>query len=76
MSIFEIIALSLSLILGLGIAQLLSNTVNVFRNRKLWVKHLTTFVWVFIIFILQIQFLFSVHGLDNTQEKWSTFHFW
>jgi hypothetical protein len=71
MSVFEIITLSLSLILGIGIAQLLSNAVDLFKNRKSWSWHWTSFIWIFIIFILQLQFLFQLYWVNDYQKIWS-----
>ncbi|HKK11264.1 MAG TPA: hypothetical protein VJ945_00410 [Flavobacteriaceae bacterium] len=71
MSVFEIITLSLSLILGLGIAQLLLNAVDIFKNRILWTWHWESFIWIFIIFILQLQFLFQLYWVNDYQKNWS-----
>jgi len=72
MTNFEIVTLSLSFILGLAVAHLLSNSVDLFRNRNHWKFNWMPFVWVAVIFILQFQYLFSVSWLNSSREEWTT----
>jgi len=60
MNIFEYVTAILLLVLGLGITNLLTDAVNVFRARRNIEFHWMPLTWVGIIFAWQMQFLWAV----------------
>jgi hypothetical protein len=75
MTAFEMVALAVSFILGLGITSPLSSCVVVFRGRRQYRIHWVPAVWVLCIFILQIQFWWSLFGLSPWVEVWTLTRF-
>ena len=60
MSQFELITITLSLILGLGITGIMSSCLTLIRARNEISLNWPPFVWAFCIFAFHIQFLFGV----------------
>ena len=73
MSQFEIIAITLSFIVGLGIAQLLSSFSEAIRSRIDHPLHWMPFAWGVPILLLSVQYWFGLFDLDSTIEDWSWF---
>jgi hypothetical protein len=71
MAEFEIIALTLSLILGLSVAQMLSAVALAFRSRRESPLHWLPFSWATAIFLFHIQFWFVIHDLDSIAPAWT-----
>lgn len=71
MAEFEIIALTLSLILGLSMAQMLSAVALAFRSRRECPLHWLPFAWAAAIFLLHIQYWFVIHDLDSIAPAWT-----
>lgn len=60
MAEFEIFSLVLSLILGLGVAQILSSAVHLIHSRRKISVSWTPVLWAFVIFLFHINFLFAI----------------
>ena len=75
MTAFEMVALAVSFILGLGITHLLSSSVLVFRGRRQYRIHWMPAIWVLCIFMLQIQFWWSIFGLSPFVKAWTLVRF-
>jgi len=73
MSQFEIIAITLSFIVGLGIAQLLSSFSEAVRSRIEHPLHWMPFAWGVPILLFSVQYWFGLFDLDNTIEDWTWF---
>jgi len=58
MTEFELLVIPLSLILGLGITNILSDVSDAIRDRNRVPLHWLPFVWAFLIFLFQVQFFF------------------
>lgn len=71
MAEFEIIALTLSLILGLSMAQMLSAVALSFRSRRESPLHWLPFAWGAAIFLFHIQYWFTIHDLDSIAPAWT-----
>jgi hypothetical protein len=71
MSELEIITLSLSLILGLSVAQMLSAVAQAIRARRDTELHWVPLGWATAIFIFHVQFWFAVFGLDEVVPAWT-----
>lgn len=59
MAEFEIFSLVLSLILGLGVAQILSSAVHLIHSRRKISTSWTPVLWAFAIFLFHLNFLFA-----------------
>lgn len=75
MSTFEYITVALSFVLGLGITRILLASVYVFRSRKTVKIHWIPIVWAMSIFLIQIQFWWTIFELSYTVEAWTALHF-
>ena len=73
MSQFEIIAITLSFIVGLGIAQLLSSISEAVRSRIDHPLHWMPFAWGVPILLFSVQYWFGIFDLDLALEDWSWF---
>jgi len=73
MSQFEIIAITLSFIVGIGIAQLLTSFSEAIRSRIEHPLHWMPFVWGIPILLLSVQYWFGLFDLDNILGDWNWF---
>jgi hypothetical protein len=71
MSQFEIIAITLSFIVGLGIAQLLTSFGEAVRSRIDHPLHWMPFAWGIPILLFSVQYWFGLFDLDNTIGDWT-----
>ena len=71
MTEFELLAIPLSLVLGLGIPQILSEVVAAIRNRERARLHWLPFAWAAWIFLVHIQFFFYLWDLYEMQVIWT-----
>lgn len=71
MSELEIITLTLSLVLGLSVAQMLGAVATAIRARHENPLHWIPLCWAGAIFLFHIQFFFAVFGLDQTVGAWT-----
>jgi hypothetical protein len=67
----EIITLTLSLVLGLSMAQLLSSVALAFRARRESQLHWIPLCWTTAIFLFHVQFWFVVYDLDSIVPSWT-----
>lgn len=66
MSVFEFVLIPMAIILGLGITELLSGVVRVLRgDLKAGPLHL---VWVFLVFLVQVQWMWAQWALHEMSE--------
>lgn len=75
MDAFKAISVTLSLVIGLGVARLLSSNVTLFKSR-----HRTSFDWIPLawaacIFLWQIQFWWAIIQLPDLVNEWSIAEF-
>lgn len=73
MSQFEIIAITLSFIVGLGIAQLLTSFSEAVRSRLDHPLHWMPFAWGIPILLFSVQYWFGLFDLDSTIADWNWF---
>lgn len=73
MSQFEIIAITLSFIVGIGIAQLLTSFSEAIRFRVEHPLHWMPFVWGIPILLLSVQYWFGLFDLDSVLGDWTWF---
>lgn len=73
MSQFEIIAITLSFIVGLGIAQLLTSFSEAIRSRIDHPLHWMPFAWGIPILLLSVQYWFGLFDLDTILGDWNWF---
>lgn len=73
MSQFEIIAITLSFIVGLGIAQLLTSFSEALRSRIDHPLHWMPFAWGIPILLFSVQYWFGLFDLDSTIGDWNWF---
>jgi hypothetical protein len=73
MSIFEFVAVAVSIILGLGITRLLSASIDLFRFRKRTRMHWVPITWAVVVFLTQVFFWWQFFGV--TVEVWLFFDF-
>ena len=66
MSNFEIITITLSFIVGIGVAQLLSSFAVAFRGRTEHSLHWMPFAWGVVILLFSIQYWFALLDLNKT----------
>ena len=71
MSGFEIITITLSFILGLGVAQVLSSLSQALRTRRRRPLHWLPLGYAASIFLFQIQYWFAVFDLEAAVEQWT-----
>lgn len=75
MDSFRWIVVPLSLVLGLGIARLLTSGVALFQSRRQAKLDWIPPVWAACIFLWQIQFWWSLIELSGTRQSWAIGHF-
>ncbi len=71
MSIFEYVTVAISIVLGLGVAQLLSGALELVRYRKVARIHWVPMLWALAIFAIQLEFWWSLFRLSGRPEVWS-----
>lgn len=71
MSEFEIVAITLSFIVGLGIAQLLTSFSEAIRSRLEHPLHWMPFAWGVPILLLSVQYWFGLFDLNTTIKDWN-----
>ncbi|MDX1495852.1 MAG: hypothetical protein R3253_17405 [Longimicrobiales bacterium] len=73
MSPFEFISVALSIVVGLGVTQLLRGAVTVFRARREHPVDALPVTWAFIVFLTIIQFWWALFELDAADlvVEWS-----
>lgn len=71
MSQFEIIAITLSFIVGLGIAQLLTSFSEAIRSRIDHPLHWMPFAWGIPILLFSVQYWFALFDLDSAIQDWN-----
>ena len=71
MSGFEILAITFSFIIGLGVAQLLSSAALVLREREQVRLHWVPFSMAAIILFFQVQFWFALTVVNSLMDRWS-----
>jgi hypothetical protein len=72
---FDYIAIALSLILGLGITQLLSSAVGAFRARHRVALDWTALAWAAVILFWQLQYWWALFDLSASIQVWTILHF-
>lgn len=75
MSIFEYVTVAISIVLGLGVAQLLSGALELVRFRRVARFHWVPLGWTASIFVIQVEFWWSLFGLSGTPEVWTHANF-
>lgn len=75
MTEFELLAIPISLVLGLGITKMLSSLVTAIRNRKQLRFHWLPVVWAIWIFLVCVQFFFYMWDLYEMEVTltWNVF---
>lgn len=71
MSIFEYATVAISIVLGLGLAQLLSGALDLVRYRHRTRFHWAPLVWVAIIFWIQVEFWWTLFGSSSDPSVWT-----
>lgn len=71
MSEFEIITITFSFIIGLGIAQLLSSFGAAVRERREHPLHWLPVAWAFVILLFSVQYWFALFDLDQEIGLWN-----
>ena len=71
MTEFELLAIPLSLILGLGITNILSDVSDAIRDRERVPLHWLPFSWAFLIFFFQVQYFFVLWDFHETGMDWT-----
>ncbi|MDH4109175.1 MAG: hypothetical protein OEW35_12720 [Gammaproteobacteria bacterium] len=71
MSQFEIVAITLSFIVGLGIAQLLTSFSEAIRSRIEHPLHWMPFAWGIPVLLLSVQYWFALFDMDSTLMDWN-----
>ena len=71
MTSFEYFSVALSLVLGLGITQLLLGVLRVFRTQGRQKIHWIPLTWAAAIFIWQIQYWWALFELHTLMESWT-----
>ena len=71
MSQFEIVTLSISLILGLSVAQILGSIASAIRSRHESPLHWLPLCWATAIFLFHIQYWLALLNLDDTVPSWT-----
>jgi len=70
MSVFEHVAVAISIILGLGVTTLLTAALDLFRHRRELRFHWVPLTWALLIFWLHLQFWWAL-GLLGQVDEWS-----
>jgi hypothetical protein len=71
MTEFELLAIPLSLILGLGITNILSDVSDAVRDRERVPLHWLPFSWAFLIFLFQVQYFFVLWDMNEVGMIWT-----
>ena len=71
MTEFELLAIPLSLILGLGITNILSDVSDAVRDRERVPLHWLPFAWAFIIFLFSVQYFFVLWDYFEEGMIWT-----
>ena len=71
MSGFELVTITFSFVLGLGVAQILSAAASAVRERHDHPLHWKPFLFAFCIFVLHVQFWFALVIVDSFLDKWN-----
>jgi len=71
MTEFELLAIPLSLILGLGITNILSDVSDAIRDRERVPLHWLPFSWAFLIFLFQVQYFFVLWDMNEFGMIWT-----
>ena len=75
MSEFELLAIPISLVLGLGVTQILSGVTAAIRGRDQAALHWLPFVWAFLIFLFHVEYFFVIwdinQDLDQAGGSWT-----
>jgi hypothetical protein len=64
-SIFDFVAVALSLILGLGVTRLLESGIDLFRSRKARRLHWLPVLWALAVLVQQLQFWWAMYELQH-----------
>jgi len=75
MTPFDFVAVAISIVLGLGITELLSSGVKLFLHRKEIEFDWIPFVWAVTIFITILQYWWVFYFLSDTVEIWTPLYF-
>lgn len=70
MTEFELLAIPLSLVLGLGITNILSDASDAIRDRERVSLHWLPFAWAILIFFFQVQYFFVLWDFHETGMVW------
>jgi len=68
---FEILTITFSFVVGLGVAQLLSSVANVVREKEQMRLHWIPFSVALIVLFFQIQFWFGLTVVNSLMDQWS-----
>lgn len=71
MTEFELLVIPLSLILGLGITNILSDVSDAIRDRERVPVHWIPFFWAFLIFMFQVQYFFVLWDQFELGVVWT-----
>jgi len=71
MSEFELLAIPLSLILGLGVTHILTGVTDAIRERERVPLHWLPIAWAFLIFLFQVQYFFVLWDLNESGAIWT-----
>jgi hypothetical protein len=71
MTEFELLAIPLSLILGLGVTNILSDVSDAIRDRERVPLHWLPLTWAFLIFLFQVQYFFVLWDFYESGMVWT-----
>lgn len=71
MTIFEFVSVAISIILGLGVAKLLSAGLDLFRHRQTTRLHWSPVIWALLIFWTQLEFWWSLFFVSQNLDVWT-----
>jgi hypothetical protein len=71
MSQFEVVAITLSLILGLSMSHILWSAASAIRARESLELHWIPFGWATWIFLLHVQFFIAARSIDLALDSWT-----
>ena len=76
MSGFELVTVTFSFILGLGVARILSSASIILRQRRELTLHWIPLSLAAAIFFFHVQFWFALFELDSVIEQWTWVFYW
>ncbi len=80
MSEFELLAIPIALVLGLGVTQILGDVTEAIRSRHDVPLHWLPFAWAFLIFLFQVGYFFAVWDINQVLteagQTWTWNRFW